>query len=73
MPGFPLWVRNGHRLYYMGANLAKLDEGEILANRRGTSNDAKADAAGRFAAAVTKAARSRRKQRPGCDPDGRLR
>ncbi len=40
---------------YMGANLAKLDEAEILANRRGTSTDAKADAAVRFAAAVTKA------------------
>lgn len=40
---------------YMGANLAKLDEAEILANRRGTSTDAKADAAVRFAAAVTTA------------------
>ncbi|AZL61450.1 carboxymuconolactone decarboxylase family protein (plasmid) [Tabrizicola piscis] len=40
---------------YMGANLAKLDEAEILANRRGTSGDAKADAAVRFAVAVTKA------------------
>jgi uncharacterized peroxidase-related enzyme len=40
---------------YMGANLAKLDEAEILANRRGMSADAKADAAVRFAASVTKA------------------
>jgi uncharacterized peroxidase-related enzyme len=40
---------------YMGANLAKLDEAEILANRRGTSGDAKADAAVRFAVSVTKA------------------
>lgn len=40
---------------YMGANLAKLDEAEILANRRGISGDAKADAAVRFAASVTKA------------------
>jgi uncharacterized peroxidase-related enzyme len=40
---------------YMGANLAKLDEAEILANRRGMSTDAKADAAVRFAASVTKA------------------
>ncbi len=40
---------------YMGANLAKLDEAEILANRRGTSGDAKADAAVRFAVSVTNA------------------
>lgn len=40
---------------YMGANLAKLDEAEILANRRGMSTDTKADAAVRFAASVTKA------------------
>lgn len=40
---------------YLGKNLAKLDEAEILANRRGTSGDAKADAAVRFAASVTKA------------------
>ena len=40
---------------YMGANLAKLDEAEILANRRGMSTDAKADAAVRFAASVTTA------------------
>lgn len=37
---------------YLGKNLAKLDEAEIAANRRGRSNDAKADAAVRFAAAV---------------------
>ena len=40
---------------YMGANLAKLDETEILANRRGASTDPKADAAVRFAASVTSA------------------
>lgn len=40
---------------YMGANLAKLDAAEILANRRGTSSDAKANAAVRFAASVTSA------------------
>ncbi len=40
---------------YIGANLAKLDEAEILANRRGMSTDTKADAAVRFAVSVTKA------------------
>lgn len=40
---------------YLGKNLAKLDDAEIAANRRGTSNDAKADAAVRFAAKVTQA------------------
>jgi uncharacterized peroxidase-related enzyme len=35
---------------YLGKNLAKLDDAEILANRHGASNDAKADAAVRFAA-----------------------
>lgn len=40
---------------YMGANLVKLDEAEILANRRGMSTDAKADVAVRFAVSVTKA------------------
>ena len=40
---------------YMGKNLAKLDDAEIAANRAGTSNDAKADAAVRFAALVTRA------------------
>lgn len=34
---------------YLAANLAKLDEAEILANRHGRSNDAKADAAVSFA------------------------
>ena len=38
----------------MGRNLAKLDEAEIAANRNGTSNDPKADAAVRFAANVAK-------------------
>lgn len=38
---------------YMGKNLAKLDDAEIAANRAGTSNDPKADAAVRFAAKVT--------------------
>jgi uncharacterized peroxidase-related enzyme len=37
---------------YLGKNLAKLDDAEILANRRGTSTDPKADAAVRFAAQV---------------------
>lgn len=40
---------------YMGKNLAKLDEAEILANRMGRSNDPTADAAVHFAAQVTKA------------------
>lgn len=37
---------------FLGANLAKLDAAEIAANRGGRSNDAKADAAVRFAASV---------------------
>jgi uncharacterized peroxidase-related enzyme len=40
---------------YLGRNLAKLDDSEIAANRRGRSNDAKADAAVVFAAVATKA------------------
>lgn len=40
---------------YLGKNLAKLDDAEILANRKGRSNDPKADAAVHFAAQVTKA------------------
>ena len=40
---------------YLGKNLAKLDADEIAANRAGTSRDAKADAAVRFAALVTRA------------------
>lgn len=39
---------------YLGRNLAKLDEAEITANRNGTSNDPKADAAVRFATTVAK-------------------
>lgn len=39
---------------YLGKNLAKLDEAEIAANRAGGSNDAKADAAVRFAASVAR-------------------
>ncbi len=39
---------------YLGRNLAKLDEAEIIANRHGTSNDPKADAAVRFAASVVR-------------------
>nr|WP_295464713.1 carboxymuconolactone decarboxylase family protein [Mesorhizobium sp.] len=39
---------------YLGRNLAKLDEAEILANRHGTSNDAKANAAVRFAASIVR-------------------
>lgn len=34
---------------YLGKNLAKLDDVEIIANRHGASNDPKADAAVRFA------------------------
>jgi uncharacterized peroxidase-related enzyme len=34
---------------YLGKNLAKLDDAEIAANRRGASNDPQADAAVRFA------------------------
>jgi uncharacterized peroxidase-related enzyme len=37
---------------YLGKNLAHLDDAEIAANRRGHSNDVKADAAVQFAAAV---------------------
>jgi uncharacterized peroxidase-related enzyme len=37
---------------YLGKNLAKLDDAEIAANRRGRSHDPKADAAVRFAATV---------------------
>lgn len=37
---------------YLGKNLAKLDEAEVLANRNGRSNDARADAAVRFAVAI---------------------
>ena len=40
---------------YLGKNLAKLDDAEIAANRAGTSHDAKADAAVRFAVLVTRA------------------
>ncbi|WP_456261952.1 hypothetical protein, partial [Campylobacter jejuni] len=40
---------------YLGKNLAHLDDAEIAANRAGTSNDAKADAAVRFAARVATA------------------
>lgn len=35
---------------YLGKNLAQLDESEMMTNRRGHSNDPKADAAVRFAA-----------------------
>jgi uncharacterized peroxidase-related enzyme len=37
---------------YLAKNLAKLDDGEIAANREGRSSSAKADAAVRFAAKV---------------------
>lgn len=40
---------------YLAANLAKLDAAEIEANRRGTSDNAKAAAAVRFATQVVKA------------------
>ncbi|GGF19681.1 alkyl hydroperoxide reductase AhpD [Aliidongia dinghuensis] len=39
---------------YLGKNLAKLDDAEIAANRGGTSNDPKADAALRFATKVVR-------------------
>lgn len=39
---------------YLGRNLAKLDDAEITANRNGASNDPRADAAVRFAAAVVR-------------------
>ena len=39
---------------YLGKNLAKLDDAEIAANRTGSSNDPKADAAVRFAAKVAR-------------------
>jgi len=39
---------------YLAKNLAKLDDGEITANRSGTSTDIKADAAVRFAAKVAR-------------------
>jgi uncharacterized peroxidase-related enzyme len=38
---------------YLGKALAKLDDAEIIANRKGTSNDPKADAAVRFAVKLT--------------------
>ncbi len=37
---------------YLGKNLARLDDAEMIANRSGASNDPKADAAVRFAAKV---------------------
>ncbi|MFZ7094472.1 carboxymuconolactone decarboxylase family protein [Primorskyibacter sp. 2E233] len=37
---------------YIGKNMAKLDDAEIAANRRGRSTDPKADAAVRFATAL---------------------
>jgi uncharacterized peroxidase-related enzyme len=39
---------------YLGKNLAKLDDGEITANRNGTSNDPKAAAAVKFAVKVVR-------------------
>ena len=39
---------------YLGKNVAKLDDAEIAANRRGGSNDPKADAAVRFAARIVR-------------------
>ena len=40
---------------YLGRTLARLDDAEIAANRRGRSHDAKADAAVRFAVEVARA------------------
>jgi uncharacterized peroxidase-related enzyme len=39
---------------YLGKNVAKLDDAEIAANRKGASNDSKADAAVRFAAKIAR-------------------
>ena len=39
---------------YLGRNVAKLDDAEMAANRNGTSNDGKADAAVRFAVKVAR-------------------
>lgn len=39
---------------YLGRNVARLDDAEMTANRSGTSNDAKAGAAVRFAAQVAR-------------------
>lgn len=39
---------------YLGKNLAKLDDEEMIVNRRGRSNDPKADPAVRFAAKVAR-------------------
>jgi uncharacterized peroxidase-related enzyme len=39
---------------YLGKHVAKLDDAELAANRAGTSNDPKADAAVRFAVKVTR-------------------
>jgi uncharacterized peroxidase-related enzyme len=39
---------------YLARNVAHLDDAEITANRNGASNDPKADAAVRFAAAITR-------------------
>lgn len=39
---------------YIGKNMAKLDDAELTANRSGTSNDPKADAAVRFAVKVAR-------------------
>lgn len=39
---------------FFGRNAAKLDDGEIIANRNGASNDPKADAAVRFAVKVAR-------------------
>lgn len=40
---------------YLGRNLAKLDDAEMIANREGRSNDPKASAAVRFAVQVARA------------------
>ncbi|MEX3012493.1 carboxymuconolactone decarboxylase family protein [Acinetobacter baumannii] len=43
---------------FLGRKVAKLDDAELTANRSGASNDPKADAAVRFAAAVVPPARA---------------
>jgi len=46
------YCRSAHT--YLGKNLAKLDDAEITANRNGSSNDAKAEAAVKFAVRVAR-------------------
>ena len=47
-------IKPCHASTYLGKNLAKLDDAEMIGNRNGASNDPKADAAVRFAVKVTR-------------------